>query len=278
MYSQQETLRRSLTALKKKKNDREEDVSVEDLIRHYQKEKAADEKFRKSAEIEKKLAAMEAQREKDLAMLKSDPWAVLKEQGLDPDELAEMRLLDKIKLESMDEHERRAHDLGLENQTLKEKAEKWEAQQKEHKERLETEHKNKLKLQQVQSIDKDLTETLQERGLKPTPQVLESVAQHMLAHLTQKGGNKNITVKESLDFVLKQQDTDFYSRVESEDIGAFMQKLSPARRDAIRKYYVNQVTNGQSPQKREPTRSRTAEAKRGSTDSFFNNLEKKFGS
>jgi hypothetical protein len=263
--------------VKAKINDKEEDVTVEDLIRTYQKERAADEKFRKAAEVEKRLAALEQEREREAAMLKQDPWAVLKERGLDPDELAEKRLLEKIRLESMSESERKAHDLEQENMTLKEKAEQWERQQKEQQERLAQQQKNELKLKQVQRIDTELTSELRERGLKPTPQVLEAVAQHMLAHLTHKGGNHNITVRESLEHVLKQHDDDFYGRVESEEIDRLMQRLSPKKRDALRKWFVNQVTHGRSPQQQTATPKRAQGVKRGSTDSFFDNISKKFG-
>lgn len=261
--------------VKAKINDKEEDVTVEELLRTYQKERAADEKFRKAAELEKRLQTLEREREQQEALLKNDPWALLKDRGLDPDELAEKRLLEKIKLESMDPHERRAYDLEQENMTLKEKAEKWEREQKERQEMLAQQQKNELKLKQVQTIDRDLTETLKERGLKPTPQVLEAVAQHMLAHLTQKGGNHGITVKDALDYVLKQQDDDFFGRLESEEIDRLMEKLSPKRRDALRRWFVDQVS-GKNPQRSNATPSKRAQKNtRGSTDSFFANIEKK---
>jgi len=263
--------------VKAKINDREEELSIEDLIKGYQTGKASDEKFQEAKKIQNEIKELREQRERELALLKQDPWAVLKEQGLDPDELAERRLLEKIRLESMDPNERRAHDLEQENLTLKERAEKWEAQQKEQQERLEQERKDKLKYEQVQSIDKELTQTLHERGLKPTPQVLEAVAQHMLAHLTTKGGNHNITAKEALDFVLEQQESDFSGRLEGEDIEALMNRLSPKRRDAIRKWFVSQVTNGQTTGRSQPTQPRAAKSKSMSTDDFFKNMETKYG-
>ena len=63
------------------------------------------------------------------------------------------------------------------------------------------------------------------------------------------------------------------------EVEKFIEKLPKATLDAIRKHFVNQVTSGTARPQKSPTSSRKGAEKsyKGTTDSFFDKLEQKFG-
>lgn len=263
--------------VKAKIYDKEEEVSVEDLVKHYQKERAADLKFQKAAEIERKAKESEKKLADYQKKLKENFWEVAQESGYDPDEIAEQRLLKKLEFEMMNEDQKRSYKLQKELDEEKARTKFYAEQEAKQKEELAKAETEKLKLSQIQEIDTTLTEVLKEKGLKPNPAILENVAQYMLAHLTSEKGNKDITAKEALEYVLAQSEKDFLSRIEATKVEDLLTKLPKTYVDAIRKYFVDQVTSGTvKPQKVTPTTQAAKKPTKISTDDFFDKLEQKF--
>jgi len=263
--------------LKAKVYDKEEEVTVEDLLKTYQKERAADEKFRRASEIERKYREMEAKHKEFEETITKNPWKLLEDRGINADEVAERRLLQKMQWEMMSDEQKAAEKTRQENETLKAKAKWYEEQETLREKELAERQREDIKLKHVQEIDSTLSGALKERGMKPTPAVLESVAQYMLAHLNSDGGKKDITPVEALDWVIKQSESDFFSRLEGYDVNTLMDRLSGDFKDAIRKWYVGQVTNGTSKPKAAPSTPPKAKVTRQRTDDFFKKLEQKYG-
>ena len=260
-----------------KVNDREEEVDIEELKRHYQKERAADEKFRRAAEIEKRAQDYERrlkEREEREAVYKQDPWKFFEENKLDPDKLAEQRLLKKLELEMMSPAERKAYDLEQENRKLKAEFEAAEAAKKSEQEQLAKKQVESLKLEQISQIDNDFSTAVQELGIKATPALLESVAQLMLAHLSSDAGNKNITAKEALEHVLANQKRDMLDLVQGMSVDDFMGAVSPEFKESIRKFFLKQVKNSEP--RSYATTDKKATQKIKSTDTLFNKLDQKY--
>ena len=70
--------------------DQEEEYTEEEVLKMAQKSRAADYKFNKAAELDKARASW-------LETAKKNPWVVFDELGLNADELAEARLMEKLK-------------------------------------------------------------------------------------------------------------------------------------------------------------------------------------
>ncbi len=265
--------------VKAKIYDKEEEVSIEDLVKTYQTERAAQKKFERAAEIERKAKEVERQHADLKKKLKDNFWDVAKENGYDPDEIAEQRLLKKLEFEMMNDDQKKAFKLQKDLEEREAKIKFYEQEENTRKEQLAKQQTEALKLQHIQEIDDTLAKVLKERNLKPSPAILESVAQYMLAHLNSEKGNKDITALEALEYVLGQSEKEFLARIEATPTEELIKKLPKATLDAIRKHFVNQVTSGQvKPQKADSTpRNGAKKQYKGSTDSFFDKLEQKFG-
>ncbi len=265
--------------IKAKVNDKEEEVSVEELLKTYQLERAATQKFQKASEIEKNARKLAAEHQTLQKRLKENVWEVLEEQGIDPDEIAEKRLLKKLEFDMMSPEQKEVYKLRREGAEREARLKAYEQFHKDREEHLAREQAEQLKLEQINKIDTELSEAIAAKGLKATPAMLESAAQYMLAHLNSESGNKDITLTEALEYVLKSSETEFKARLEGTPIEKLVEILPKGTLDAIRKHFVNQVTSGTV----KPTKSGSTTPPRmangrfkGTTDDFFNRLEQKF--
>lgn len=259
--------------VKVKINDKEDDVTIEELQRHYQKERAADEKFRKAADQEKQLKKWQDEQEEKKKAYKANPWKAFEDLELDPDKFAEQRLLKKLELEMMSPSERRALELESENKHLRSQKELIDQKLREDQEKSDLEAKERVKSEQISAIDNDFSTAVQELNLKPTPALMESVAQYMLAHLNAEGGKHDISAKEALQFVVTQQKADMLELVQGMTPDDFMEAVKPEFRESIRKFFLKQVKNTEP---RQSASTNQAKPKRtNSTDDFFKELEQK---
>lgn len=168
---------------KVKVDGQELEVGEDEVVKNYQLRKASDERFRKAAELEK---AARAREEK----LKQDPWSVLKELGLDPDEAAEQRLLKKLEWEMMSPEQRRLRELEAERNKL-------DSELKSERERKLNEQKEQFRTQAAQEIDDEIFAAIQEAGVsKVTPRLIARVAEELL--VAYEGQKQKIPAKEAL--------------------------------------------------------------------------------
>ena len=255
---------------KVKVNGKEKEVGWDELVTNYQMREASDEKFRQA----KQMAEEAGMTKREMQAFLKDPWEFAKKNGLDPHELAEQLLLQKLEYEQMSpdakariaaEQRARALEEDLENRTKSER----EAA------------KNAAVSQAVKEIDDEIGEALKASGRKPTPRLIARLAESMLSHLERQDGQRP-----RAQDVLKNVDQEYIG-----DISEYLQNMPAERlievlpqsvRDALRKADVQRVMS-QDPTK--GTRRTVSDAprkadnlKRMSTDDYFKQkLERKFG-
>jgi hypothetical protein len=108
-----ETPKPSKRNFKLKIDGEEQDFEIDetDLPRYIQKGLAAEKKFNEAARQRKDA-------ELKLAKIKEDPWSVIKELGLDPNELAEKYVIDEYERKTMSPEQRKLYDMEQQNQEL----------------------------------------------------------------------------------------------------------------------------------------------------------------
>jgi hypothetical protein len=249
----------------------EREVDEATLLRNYQKGEAADERFRQASEKEKLATSF-------IEDLQKDPWAAFKKLGKNPEQEAENLLIKKLQYENMSPAEKRALEAEKRAEDAEYKIKMQEAQSKAEQERIAKEYQEQLTLQAVQEIDQEISDALKATGVKPTPKIIQNMAEVMIAHLEARDGKKidagkayEKTTSEIFEFL-----GELLPQMKTEDILA---KLPKSALDAIRKGLLDQVTS-QSPVRKTSSRGmQVAAAKRvtkTSTDDFFNKLESKF--
>lgn len=254
---------------KLKVNDKEHELDYDTVLKLAQKGMGADELFRSASAKEKKIAALfDRAKSGDLDWLqdiagddKLTKWAekkllkIIERQNMSPDQLAL--------------HEERSRREALEDE------------KKTRDERDTEERTSHLRQAAAEDLDEQITTAFKTTGLPMTPSRLERVAQYMDASLNATG--TLMDAGKALARVQTEIRSDAKELLESmkpEDIREFLPKKVL---DAIRKADIEDVRsqdpmrrttqNGQQP----PRRISDAKQKRMSTDTFFNNLEKKLG-
>lgn len=249
-------------------NGKEKEVAWDELVTNYQLREASDEKFRQA----KQLAEEAGMTKKEMQAFLKDPWEFAKKNGLDPYDLAETLLLQKLEYEQMSPDakarmaaEKRAKELeeDLENRT---KSERENA-------------KNAAVAQAVKEIDEEIGEALKASGRKPTPRLIARLAESMLSHLERQDGQRP-RAQDVLKNIDHEYMGDISEYLENMPVERLLEVLPQSVRDAIRKADVQRVRS------QDPTKGsrrtlddapRQAKIKRMTSDNYFKNLDKKFG-
>jgi hypothetical protein len=162
---------------KVKVNGKEEDADIEELKAAYSKVKAADERFRTAAEERKAAEKERAEAKALLEKVKSDPWAVMKELGLDPRKTSEEYLIKQLELDAMSPEQKAAMEKASSDD--KKRAE-LEAKLKEYEDREKKDKDEKEQAEiaaQSQKIAKDYEEQfLEALGSTKLPKTQKTVA------------------------------------------------------------------------------------------------------
>ncbi len=186
-------------AYKFKIDDQEvtEELTEEDLVKAYQKSKGADKRFQEAAEVKARTARL-------LAQLKADPFKLLQHEqlyGKDARAKVEEWLWNQIQLEKMDPKEREALD-------MRERLQKFEAQEKERVEEAQKDEQQKLREHYAMEIDKEITDAIKAAGKQVTPYYFKRVAHYMSAALSQ---GKNVAAKDVVSLVEQDLQNDLRS-------------------------------------------------------------------
>lgn len=250
------------TKHKVKVNGKEAEVDYDELVSSFQLRQASDEKFRTAKQLEIEYQSFV-----------KDPWKFAKKHGLDPHEVAEKLLYDKIQYENLSDSEKAKLQAETERDELKRKLEELEKTDRERHEEAE-------RAQAMQQIDEDITAALAKLGRKPTPRFIARMAETMLAHL--EGDGDAPEMSDVLTSVDREYWSDMSEILESTPVDELRKRLPKKVLDALRKANVDEVLS-QDPmrsrkiQDTEPSPARPKH-KRMSTDDYFKNIEKKFGS
>lgn len=214
-------------------------VTEDELLKGYQTARAAHKRFQEASEQMKQAQALKE-------ALKKNPWDVIKEQGLDPDQLAEMRIAERIRQEMMTPEQK-----ALE-------AEKKARQEMENRLKMFEEKERQVAYQREmqkyrETYEKSFVDALASSGLPKTERTIALMAQYMKSAL--QAGHE-VEAKDIAPLVKEHYQKDLSQLIEALDADT-LQQLFPGVADKIRKSDVAKLKN-----KLEPSRDEKAPAPR----------------
>lgn len=148
----------------------EKEVDPDELVNNYQLREASHKKFQEAAKLREQIESVKQQ-------LKSDPRKALAELELNPDDLAEKWLTEKIQKEIMSPEERKVAELEAKLQSVLKEKEEFEAK-KRAEEEMQAEEKY------FNDYQKSITSALEASPLANTPEAVRAVANLMSEAIT----------------------------------------------------------------------------------------------
>jgi hypothetical protein len=166
------------------------DLGNDDFIRNQlQLAEVSRMKMQESADLKKLY-------EKEVGRLKQDPWAVLKELGLDPDELAELRIQSRIE-------EMKKSPEQLEKENIQRELQEARAEATRLKEERESEQFDKMKEQASIQIESEIESALDaHKTLPKSRHIVKRIADSMLWALN--NGFEDVSAEDVLPLVEKE--------------------------------------------------------------------------
>ena len=134
--------------------------------------------------------------EKEVGRLKSDPWAVLQELGIDPDELAELRIQSRI------EEMKKSPD-QIERERIQKELTAAREEARQLKEERESENFEKMKQQAAVQIESEIESALDAyKSLPKSRHIVKRIADSLLWAMDQ--GFENVTAEDVMPMVEKE--------------------------------------------------------------------------
>lgn len=239
------------TAPKKYKvkiDDEELEVDEDEVVRGYQHARAANKKFQEAA-AERKAAEQakeEAKRvaEDRWAKLKTDPFKVLSELGINPRELSEEYLLKALEEEMMSPAEKEKAELTkkLQEYEAKEKTakEQEEAVKKQEEEKTKQEEILQLQKKYEQEYESQFIKALESTKLPKNPTTIRRIAEIVMQFQQQ---DIDIPVEHAIRIVEQDYNRGISELVKSLEGDSLVQFLGNDVVDKIRKHTLSKVKN-----------------------------------
>jgi hypothetical protein len=134
--------------------------------------------------------------EKEVGRLKSDPWAVLQELGLDPDEMAELRIQQRIEEMKKSPEQLEREKIQAELQAAREESRKL-------KEERDSEQFEKMKEQAAVQIESEIEQALDaHKTLPKSRHIVKRIADSMLWAIN--NGYENVSAEDVMPLVEKE--------------------------------------------------------------------------
>jgi hypothetical protein len=134
--------------------------------------------------------------EKEVGRLKSDPWAVLKELGMDPDELAEMRIQSRIE-------EMKKSPEQIERESIQKELQEAREEAKKLKEERDSEQFEKMKEKAAVQIESEIESALDAHSTLPKSRhIVKRIADSMLWAMN--NGFENVSADDVIPMVEKE--------------------------------------------------------------------------
>lgn len=257
-------------------NGKEREVSLDEVLRDYQKYQAADERFAQASKIRKGVDTIlekvkKAETIEDLADL------IPKDQFR---KLAEKMFLEEMEWEQLPEAEKKAR-------ALEKRAALAENRLKSIEEEKANQARQYMRERAHKEIDEEIAEAFKTSGLNPTPERVIRVAQLMLASLGKpkegEAPKPRMRASDALNRVLEGlwgEASDLLSAGELDQIRKRLPKkfLDGLRKSDVEAARSQDVILRKQPNlpKNESSPTRTKQ-KRMKTDDWFSQMEKKFG-
>jgi hypothetical protein len=170
----------------------------------------------------------------EINRLKTDPFAVLQELGLDPDDLSYNYLQKKLEESQKSPEQLEAEAREKELQELREEKKRLE------QEKIQAEQM-RVRQEAMQNLDNEIADALDEyQHLPKTPKVVKHIASVMLWALSQDD-LKNITVKDCLPIVEKEINDEINELIENLPEQYLEKFFSKKAMERMRKNRVEQV-------------------------------------
>lgn len=251
--------------------DKEEEVDEDEVIRRAQRASAADEKFQKASELEKRYNAT-------VENLKKNPWELFKALNMDPHAAAEQLLIEQMKFQQMSPKERRAWEIEQENEQLKSKLQMTEEERQNEKKAVEEQRFDSLKSDAVNTIDQGIVKAIQDAGLKKaTPSLIRRVAQQMLSYHHTNGGVLQ-DPSAALKKVLNDMQGEWSEALEALPESEYDTRLPKGFVESLRKHLISRVDSPASfTKQKSDTTAKSGKRVKSSTDDFFELMDKRFG-
>lgn len=167
-YGEERAVKREPAKEKKKykvkDGDDELEVDEDEVVRGYQRARAANRKFEEASQVKKQVESF-------VQALKANPWQALQQLGIDPDEAAYSRVKTKIEREMMSPEEIRAQK----------EREEYELDREELKKYKEQEAKVKFEQEKARAFDsyaKKFTQALEAADIPRSPFTVKRMAEY----------------------------------------------------------------------------------------------------
>lgn len=204
-------------------------------------DRGAHERFQKAADERKSIEADKARMRAAVDKLKSDPWALFQEAGIDPDEIAEMRIAQQLKRAQMSPEQIEAEQVRAELDQLR-------AEKAEREESDKNTQQQQLKQHFVQKFDTDIGSALEQSGLPRTHRVVNRITDILIAyHEAKQPIDANMAARIVLDEVRGDVQGTIADLMKSNP-QAVIDMLGPDAIKAITSARVATVQQGQRPQ------------------------------
>jgi len=215
-----------------------------ELIRELQLAAAGREAMNEAAEL-KRLFAQE------IGRMKENPWDVLAELGLDPDQLAEMRIQQKIEELSKTPEQKEAEKKEQERMSLQKELEEARQKLKQKEEQEEQLKREKFETEVAQDLENNIIKALDaHKDISASPKIIARIADTMLWSM--ENGFDDVTPEDVIPQVrkeLRQEINDLLSNLPEDFLEEFIgqkniDRLRKKRIDAAKKAKtVNTVSN-----------------------------------
>lgn len=215
-----------------------------ELIRELQLAAAGREAMTEAAEL-KRLFAQE------IGRMKENPWEVLAELGLDPDQLAEMRIQQKIEELSKTPEQKEAERKENERLALQKELEEARQKLKQKEEQEEQLKREKFESEVAQDLENSIIKALDaHKDISASPKIIARIADTMLWSM--ENGFDDVTPEDVIPQVrkeLRQEINDLLSNLPEDFLEEFIgqkniDRLRKKRLDAAKKAKsVNTVSN-----------------------------------
>ncbi len=250
---------------KLKINGQEQEVPVEKLIERYQKEEAADEKFKSAAQMRKEAEELKRQ----YAEIDKNPFEFARKKGIDIHQLAEDILIEKLRWEKATPEQR---ELAL----AKQREIEYEERLKEYTAKEEADKFSQAEATAAKQIDDEIGEALGELGCKPTPAIVANIATTLLSY---HEAGREVSTKEVVRRVRENLRANAQELVSSMPIDELKTFLPKSVLDGLRKASVESAL-AQDPmrsrKKPEQQEQNVSSSKPVSTDDFFKQMDEKY--
>lgn len=257
------------TKHKVKIDESEQEVDYDELVRGYQKGRAANERFQRASEMQKAINGfIDRARQGDLDWV--DEVGVPDEQSR---KWAEKRLLKHIEWEQMTPDQRELFQLRRKTETLEQEKKRLSDTQQQ-REMAALEH------QAIQEIDTEISAAVKALGKSPSPRLVRRMAEQMMASLSEEDGQRmpaELAAKHAYRDLVTDTES-LISELSPTEVLALLERAG--KRDLVRKAFVTEAVaqapmragnQAQSPK----TPSQPGRLKRMTTDEWFTRLEKR---